>query len=355
MSPAEHPYRDLSTPLLIDDGRPDVAPRTVPVIDLKRPIESPPEMLPPSAVTQPGSPAPLVAAVLLSRAGTPQETPQIATLPIDSSAPVRGVTMIAPAEIKINPGRVTPAETAFRLRLRTTETAGQPAVPAAFVPITDPAMTKPVPLKPAVLLPTPTADQTSEKSDAPDNLPAPDLPAAAMILLSEPGLTSPAIGLADSVNLTRPAPPHTSGAAMAAPPPANALPPRLTTDLVALTKSPPNGPVEILLNPAELGQLRFEIQHKGDQLRVMLSVERPETMDLLRRNADQLLGEFRSAGFAGASLSFGQWDQQGHNPRATLAPPPPPPQDWAFDPPLPTRPLPSSPEMAVSTGLNIRL
>ena len=63
----------------------------------------------------------------------------------------------------------------------------------------------------------------------------------------------------------------------------------------------------LLLNPAELGHVRFEIHHKGDHVQVVLSAERPETLDLLRRNTDQLTAEFRDAGFAGSALSFGQW------------------------------------------------
>ncbi len=70
------------------------------------------------------------------------------------------------------------------------------------------------------------------------------------------------------------------------------------------------GPVEVVLNPEELGKVRFEIHQQGDQVKVVLVVERPETLELLRRHADQLAQEFRAAGFAGASFSFGQWTGQ---------------------------------------------
>jgi hypothetical protein len=53
--------------------------------------------------------------------------------------------------------------------------------------------------------------------------------------------------------------------------------------------------------------LRFEIHHRGDLVQIVLSAERPETLDLLRRNSEQLLADFRNAGFAGASLAFGGW------------------------------------------------
>ena len=37
-----------------------------------------------------------------------------------------------------------------------------------------------------------------------------------------------------------------------------------------------------------------------------MTVERPDTLDLLRRHADQLLSDLRQAGFGNATLSFGQ-------------------------------------------------
>lgn len=70
------------------------------------------------------------------------------------------------------------------------------------------------------------------------------------------------------------------------------------------------GPIELVLNPAELGHLRFEIHQKGAHLEVVLLAERPETLELLRRYGDQLASEFRNAGFSGASLSFGHWDRR---------------------------------------------
>lgn len=66
------------------------------------------------------------------------------------------------------------------------------------------------------------------------------------------------------------------------------------------------GAVELSLSPDELGKVRVTLLPDGDILRVSLVVERPETLDLLRRHADQLAQEFRQAGFAGSSLDFAQ-------------------------------------------------
>ena len=66
-------------------------------------------------------------------------------------------------------------------------------------------------------------------------------------------------------------------------------------------------PVELLLDPAELGRVRFELTTAGDRVHVNLSVERAETLDLMRRNIEILRHEFREAGFGAATLAFGQW------------------------------------------------
>lgn len=72
-----------------------------------------------------------------------------------------------------------------------------------------------------------------------------------------------------------------------------------------------DGEVELLLAPEELGKLRFHIQHDGTLIRISLAAERPETMDLLRRHAVQLLQEFHQSGYSEATIDFGQWKQNG--------------------------------------------
>jgi hypothetical protein len=67
------------------------------------------------------------------------------------------------------------------------------------------------------------------------------------------------------------------------------------------------GPVEVTLSPQELGRVRLSLAQEGDGLTVTVRVERIETLDLLRRNADVLLSEIRAQGFSGADLSFTGW------------------------------------------------
>ncbi len=101
-----------------------------------------------------------------------------------------------------------------------------------------------------------------------------------------------------------------------------AVPPSLATTVPAQllhhTAAAKTGGVDVLLQPEELGHVKFQIQQHGETIRILLSAERPETLDLLRRHSDQLLQEFRQSGFSQASLNFGQWGQQQRSP----APPP---------------------------------
>lgn len=92
----------------------------------------------------------------------------------------------------------------------------------------------------------------------------------------------------------------------------SAAPPRpLAATLIGFAHDPAQGTLELSLAPEELGRLRMSLVQEGDMVRVMLMAERPETLDLMRRHAEQLSQEFRQAGFSGATLGFGQWGSGG--------------------------------------------
>lgn len=77
-----------------------------------------------------------------------------------------------------------------------------------------------------------------------------------------------------------------------------------------------NDKVELTLDPVELGKVRFELTTTNDRMQVSLSVERADTLDLLRRHADELHAAFREAGIDGSTLSFSHWQQpDGDNPQ----------------------------------------
>jgi hypothetical protein len=70
----------------------------------------------------------------------------------------------------------------------------------------------------------------------------------------------------------------------------------------------PNGATEFALAPEELGRVQFTVHtdaQNPDRVILYLSFDRPETMDLFRRHADQLAEAMRSAGFSGADIGFG--------------------------------------------------
>lgn len=64
--------------------------------------------------------------------------------------------------------------------------------------------------------------------------------------------------------------------------------------------------IEIRLNPEELGKVRISLTAQDVGGSVSIIVERPETLDLMRRHTDQLMREFRSAGWNNVELSMEQ-------------------------------------------------
>ena len=83
------------------------------------------------------------------------------------------------------------------------------------------------------------------------------------------------------------------------------LPPQVPAHIAAALAARPERPIELRLAPTELGGLTVNLRQDGEILRVVVQADRPETLDLLRRNGDILLEELRLAGFSGTALSFG--------------------------------------------------
>jgi hypothetical protein len=97
------------------------------------------------------------------------------------------------------------------------------------------------------------------------------------------------------------------------------LPENLANDLAAVVTQGADGVVELHLSPEELGRVHLSLQPEGDRIHLLIQVERPETLDLLRRNSETLLQEMRQAGFQGANLSFSGWSGDGRAPGGTPA------------------------------------
>jgi flagellar hook-length control protein FliK len=84
------------------------------------------------------------------------------------------------------------------------------------------------------------------------------------------------------------------------------VPRHIAAQLADLARKMPNGPVELSLNPEELGRVRMTLHATEHSMTVTLAVERNETADLLRRNLDTLVQDFRAMGYRDVSFSFAE-------------------------------------------------
>lgn len=68
----------------------------------------------------------------------------------------------------------------------------------------------------------------------------------------------------------------------------------------------PDRPVELALNPEELGRVRLSISAAEGGITVSVLAERPETLDLMRRHIDQLAREFQALGYKSINFAFSE-------------------------------------------------
>ncbi|SMX26119.1 Flagellar hook-length control protein FliK [Pelagimonas phthalicica] len=73
-----------------------------------------------------------------------------------------------------------------------------------------------------------------------------------------------------------------------------------------------DGGVELRLSPEELGTVRMQFVTTEQGLTVNIQADRPETLDLIRKNIDQLARDLADSGFENAGFSFGDDGSQGH-------------------------------------------
>ena len=64
--------------------------------------------------------------------------------------------------------------------------------------------------------------------------------------------------------------------------------------------------IEVQLNPEELGRVRMSLNSQDTGGTVSILVDRPETLDLMRRHVDQLVREFRNSGWQEVAVSLEQ-------------------------------------------------
>ncbi|MCH5375600.1 MAG: flagellar hook-length control protein FliK [Planctomycetes bacterium] len=74
--------------------------------------------------------------------------------------------------------------------------------------------------------------------------------------------------------------------------------------MASIVAGKPDQPVEIALNPEELGRVRMTLSTSETSVTVQISADRPETVDLMRRHIDQLAVELRRLGYDQVGFEF---------------------------------------------------
>lgn len=68
----------------------------------------------------------------------------------------------------------------------------------------------------------------------------------------------------------------------------------------------PNQPVEISLNPEELGRVRMALTTTDTGVSLVITTERADALDLMRRHIDQLAQDFKNLGYESIEFAFHQ-------------------------------------------------
>ncbi|SFS87203.1 hook-length control protein FliK [Sulfitobacter marinus] len=83
-----------------------------------------------------------------------------------------------------------------------------------------------------------------------------------------------------------------------------AIPQHIPPQLAEVIHTSGSKTVDVALSPEELGRVRLSISQAEAGLIVNVQAERPETLDMLRRNIDQLDQELKLLGYADPGFSF---------------------------------------------------
>lgn len=85
-----------------------------------------------------------------------------------------------------------------------------------------------------------------------------------------------------------------------------ALARNIAAQIAEISQPTPNRPVDLALNPEELGKIRLTFTAENGALTVSVTAERPETLELMRRHIDTLAQDLRNAGYKDVSFGFEQ-------------------------------------------------
>ena len=84
------------------------------------------------------------------------------------------------------------------------------------------------------------------------------------------------------------------------------IPRHVARQLADVARQMPDRPVELILNPDELGRVRLTFTLTDGGINVAVLAERGETMDLMRRHIETLAQEFRDMGYSDVKFQFSQ-------------------------------------------------
>lgn len=297
----------------------------------------------------------------------PSDTPEEAPAPpVDAAALLAGLQPAKPPEVPLPEGDGAEPEAAAATGprpLAKPDTAPPAPAPAAETEaLADPrGLAHP----PAAEIPAPRSGSVAElalrmQADLPEEETADPTGAEAAVLPAEPGPVAapPQLTAPDASTTASPLP--AAVAPSDTPPPHRQAAEALATHLAQATQTgqtadsgaaaAPDGTVEIILQPEELGRVRFELRQDGERVTVQVQAERADTLALMRRHAQDLVAEMGRAGFGSASLSFSQGGGgSGRNSGA------PPAEDSLPDIAAPAPPAPPRPATRASGALDLRL
>ena len=92
----------------------------------------------------------------------------------------------------------------------------------------------------------------------------------------------------------------------------NDFAPHVVRQLVEVMGQAIHRPTEITLSPEELGRVRMSVHKEDGVITVNIIAERADTLELMRRNIDQLGQTFRAMGYETISFAFGQGNDTGN-------------------------------------------
>ena len=115
----------------------------------------------------------------------------------------------------------------------------------------------------------------------------------------------------ESFDLLPTGPRHTDPASLRAnlPPAPSEIPRHVARQLADVARQMPDRPVELTLNPEELGRIRLTFTLTDGGINVAVLTERGETMDMMRRHIETLAQEFRDMGYSDVGFQFSQNSQ----------------------------------------------